>query len=158
VNDLESLITTVSAAILSLVPLWTSDTDRQRAESYATIIVEESLAVRPEMDPFVIVSVIFRESSFRAKIKGKRGEVGLMQIMPRGTLTRSIATEDLTDVRSNIRVGIGHLQYWQEECGADDMELWLSAYNAGKCRRTSYGKRIKRLYCRIKPGGCEKIS
>lgn len=155
---MESLITAVATAILSLMPLWKSDESHKRADDYATIIVEEAQAVRPEVDPFIVVSIIFRESSFRAKIKGQRGEVGLMQIMPRGTLTRSITKEDLTDVRSNIRVGIGHLQYWQEECGSDDMELWLSAYNAGKCKRTAYGKRIKRLYCKIKPGGCEKIS
>ncbi len=155
---MDSLIAAVTAAILTLMPLWKSDTSHEKAADYATIIVEESQAVRPEVDPFLIVSIIFRESSFRAKIKGQRGEVGLMQIMPRGTLTRSITRDDLTDVRANIRVGIGHLHYWQKECGADDMEMWLSAYNAGKCKRTKYGKRVKNLYCKIKPGGCEKIS
>jgi len=155
---MENLIAAVAAAILSLVPQWRSDESRERADGYAKVIVEECGAVQPPIDPFLVTAIIFRESSFRAKVKGTRGEVGLMQIMPRGTLTRSITREDLTDVRANIRVGIGHLQYWQEECGTDDMEVWLSAYNAGKCKRTGYGKRIKRLYCKIKPGGCENIS
>ncbi len=155
---MESLAAAVTAAILSLLPLWKTDNAQLRAEKYATIIVEESLAVQPEVDPFVVTAIIFRESSFRAKVKGKRGEVGLMQIMPRGTLTRSITKADLKDARPNIRVGVGHLHYWQEECGADDMELWLSAYNSGKCNRNSYGRRVRRLYCRIKPGGCDNIS
>ncbi len=155
---MESLAAAVTAAILSLLPLWKTDNAQQRAEKYATIIVEEALAVQPEVDPFVVTAIIFRESSFRAKVEGKRGEVGLMQIMPRGTLTRSITKADLTDARPNIRAGVGHLHYWQEECGADDMELWLSAYNSGKCKRNGYGRRVRRLYCRIKPGGCDNIS
>ena len=116
------------------------------------------LTVQPEIDPFLVVAIIFRESSFRRKVKGKRGEIGLMQVMPRGTLTRSITKDDLTDVRANVRVGVGHLHYWQEECGSDDMVLWLSAYNAGKCKRTFYGKSVRKLYCKIKPGGCGGVS
>lgn len=155
---MDTLIAAVATAILSLMPQWKSEAKHQRAEDYAQIIVEESQAVQPEVDPFLIVAIAFRESSFRAKVKGKRGEVGLMQIMPRGALTRTITKEDLTDVRANIRVGIGHLHYWQEECGHDDIELWLSAYNAGKCKKTFYGKSIHKLFCKIKPGGCGGVS
>jgi soluble lytic murein transglycosylase-like protein len=156
--SMETLIAAVAAAILSLMPQWKSEAKQQKAEDYAQIIVEESQAVQPEIDPFLVVAIIFRESSFRRKVKGKRGEVGLMQIMPRGTLTRSITRDDLTDVRANVRVGIGHLHYWQEECGSDDMVLWLSAYNAGKCKKTFYGKSVRKLYCKIKPGGCGGVS
>ena len=155
---METLIAAVAAAILSLMPQWKSDAAHQRAEKYATIIVEETQAVQPAIDPFLVVAIIFKESSFRAKVKGQRGEVGLMQIMPRGALTRTITKESLTDVRANVRVGVGHLHYWQETCGEDDMLLWLSAYNKGKCQRTGYGKRIRRLYCEIKPGGCGGVS
>jgi soluble lytic murein transglycosylase-like protein len=155
---MDTLIAAVAVAILSLLPQWKSDAKQQRAEDYAQIIVEESQAVQPEVDPFLVVAIIFRESSFRAKIKGKRGEVGLMQIMPRGTLTRTITKQNLTDVRANVRVGIGHLHYWQEECGSDDMVLWVSAYNAGKCKKTYYGRGVRKLYCKIKPGGCGGVS
>ena len=155
---MDNLIAAVTAAVLSLVPHWKSEKAMIRAEEYSTIIVEETQAVQPPIDPFLVVAIIFKESSFRAKVKGKKGEVGLMQIMPRGTLTRSITKERMTDVRANIRVGVGHLHYWQERCGSDDMDLWLSAYNAGKCKRTKYAKRVRRLYCKIKPGGCGGVS
>lgn len=155
---MENLIAAVTAAILSLMPLWKSDASHERAKDYATIIVEESQAVQPPIDPFLVAAIIFKESSFRAKIKGKRGEVGLMQVMPRGAVTRTITKERNLDVRANIRVGIGHLNYWQKECGRDDMDIWLSAYNAGRCKKTKYAKRVRRLYCRIKPGGCGGIS
>jgi len=155
---MENLIAAVAAAILSLVPQWRSDESRERADGYAKVIVEECGAVQPPIDPFLVTAIIFRESSFRAKVKGERGEVGLMQIMPRGTLTRSITTDDLTDARANVRVGVGHLDYWRRTCGADDMEVWLSAYNSGKCKPSGYGKRVRRLFCKIKPGGCGGVS
>lgn len=156
---MESIVTAVTAAILSLVPHWTSDKSKDRAETYASIIVEESEAVQPKMDPFIVVAVAFKESSFREKIKGKRGEVGLMQVLPRGALTRTITKQpQLMDVRSNIRVGIGHLNYWQKKCGENNVDVWISAYNLGRCTKTDYAKRIWRVYCKVKPGGCGGVS
>ena len=155
---MENLIAAVTAAVLSLVPHWKSEAAKDRAEEYATIIVEESQAVQPPIDPFLVAAIIFKESSFRAKVKGKKGEVGLMQIMPRGSLTRTIIKGSMKGVRSNIRVGVGHLHYWQKRCGRDKMDVWLSAYNAGRCKQTKYARRVKRLYCKIKPGGCGGVS
>jgi len=156
---MENLIAAVTAAILSLLPLWKSNEAHERADKYAEIIVEETQAVEPEISPFLVTAIIFKESSFRSKVKGKRGEVGLMQIMPRGALTRTIITKpNLADVRTNIRVGVGHLHYWQNKCGSENIDVWLSAYNSGKCKKSNYAKRIRRLYCKIFPGGCDKIS
>ena len=104
----------------------------------------------------------FRESSFRPNVSGKRGEVGLMQIFPYGALMRTInkgvTRDDLKDARTNVRVGVSHLLFWQDKCGANDMAVWLSAYNSGKCKRNGYGSRVVHLYCELKPGGCEDIS
>lgn len=155
---MDTLIAAVTAAILALVPHWKSEKSQVRAEQYATIIVEECQAVQPPIDPFLVVAIVFKESSFREKIKGKKGEVGLMQIMPRGALTRTILKGKMQDVRSNIRVGVGHLHYWQTECGPENMDLWLSAYNLGRCKSTKYARRVRRVYCRIKPGGCGGVS
>ena len=155
---MDNLIAAVTAAILSLLPQWKTEKTHIQAESYAKIIVEESQAIQPPIDPFLIVVIIFKESSFRAKVTGPRGEVGLMQIMPRSTLTRSIAKCNVREVRLNIRVGIGHLHYWQGKCGIEKRDVWLSAYNSGKCKRSKYAKRIRRLYCKIKPGGCDGVS
>ncbi|MDD5305952.1 MAG: transglycosylase SLT domain-containing protein [Deltaproteobacteria bacterium] len=157
---MDSLVTAVAASILSLLPHWKSEQARERAHEYASIIVEESAIGEtrdPEIDPFLVVAIIFRESSFRAEVKGKHGEVGLMQVMPLGTLTRTITKDSSTDVRANIRAGIGHLRYWQAECGSD-MLTWVSAYNAGKCIKTGYGRRIISLYCNLHPGGCGGVS
>ncbi len=155
---MDTLVAAVTAAILALVPHWKSEKALSRAEKYAEIIVEETQAVSPPIDPYVVVAIIFKESSFRWKVEGQKGEVGLMQIMPRGALNNGVKKSNLQDVRSNIRVGIGHLHYWQQECGVDNIDVWLSAYNAGKCKKTKYAKRVKRFYCMIKPDACNGIS
>ena len=159
---MEALVPAVTSAILSVMPLWSSDAEQARAATYAAIIVEEAQAVQPEIDPFLMVAIIYRESSFRPNISGKRGEVGLMQIFPYGALMRTInkgvTRDDLKDARTNVRVGVSHLLFWQRECGAGDMAVWLSAYNSGKCKRNGYGSRVVHLYCELKPGGCEDIS
>ena len=158
---LENVIAAVTAAILSLVPHWTSDKSKERAHKFAAIIVEESEAVQPKIDPFLVTAIAFKESSFRHKVKGARGEVGLMQILPKGALTRTIertTKKQLMDVRANVRMGVGHLSYWQKRCGPDNMDKWLSAYNTGRCKKTTYAKRIRRVYCKIRPGGCGGIS
>jgi soluble lytic murein transglycosylase-like protein len=159
---MEGLVPAVTSAILSMMPLWSSDAEQTRAASYAAIIVEEAQAVQPEIDPFLVVAIIYRESSFRPNVSGKRGEVGLMQIFPYGALMRTInkgvTRDDLKDARTNVHVGVSHLLFWQNECGADDMAVWLSAYNSGKCKRNGYGSRVMHLYCELKPGGCEDIS
>jgi soluble lytic murein transglycosylase-like protein len=159
---MEGLVPAVTSAILSMMPLWSSDAEQTRAASYAAIIVEEAQAVQPEIDPFLVVAIVYRESSFRPNVSGKRGEVGLMQIFPYGALMRTInkgvTRDDLKDARTNVRVGVSHLLFWQDKCGANDMAAWLSAYNSGKCKRNGYGSRVVHLYCELKPGGCEDIS
>lgn len=155
---MENLVSTVTSAILSLMPLWNTDAERARAAEYAAIVVEEAGAVQPEIDPMLLVAIIYRESSFRSEVRGKRGEVGLMQILPLGTLTRSMTRDDLTNVRTNIRVGVGHLVYWQNECGPGNTLEWVSAYNSGKCRANAYGKRVLRLYRSLRPGAPGTIS
>ena len=155
---METLIAAITATILSLVPQWTSEAKIQRAQEYATIIVEESQAVVPAIDPYLIVAIIFKESSFRPEVTGKRGEVGLMQVMAHGAVTRLITNEIPEDPRSNIRVGIGHLRYWQEKCGIENEDEWISAYNAGRCKKTKYVKRVKRVYCKVNPAGCGGVS
>jgi len=149
---MDELIQALALAILSLLPTWRNSQGEALANEYATIIVEESRVVQPEMDPYLVASVIFRESSFRKKIMGKRGEYGLMQILP-GTFTKGLGSEELLNVRTNIRVGIGQLHHWRITCGSDQ-DVWISAFNAGKCKKTSYANQVKQVYCRIKPGGC----
>lgn len=148
---MDILISAITSAILVLMPLWKSDAKKEKAQKYAEIIVEETQAVTPPMDPYLVTAIIFKESSFRAKIKGQKGEVGLMQVMPHAPMTPKSAKRHLTNARTNIRAGISHLQFWQQKCGPDDMELWVSAYNAGRCKKNKYGKRIRKLYCKIKP-------
>ncbi len=149
---MDELIKALTMAIISLLPTWKNTQGEALANEYASVIIDESKSVQPEMDPYLVTSIIFRESSFRKKIRGKRGEYGLMQIKP-GTFTRGLPSDELLNVRTNIRVGIGQLHHWRITCGPDQ-DVWVSAFNIGKCKKTSYSRQVNKVYCRIKPGGC----
>lgn len=149
---MDEIIKAVAMAILSLLPTWRNTEGNQRANEYAKIIVEESRAVQPEIDPYLVVAVIFKESSFRSKVRGQKGEYGLMQILP-GTFTKGLEKNELLRVRTNIRVGVGQLHHWKVTCG-DDMDVWVSAFNAGECKKTPYSRYVRNIFCKIKPGGC----
>jgi soluble lytic murein transglycosylase-like protein len=150
---MESLVTAITAVILTLMPFWKSEIKQARADKLAHIIVEETQAAAKPIDPYLVTVIIFKESSFRARVKGPRGEVGLMQVMPGSPMTPFFTKKNLTDPRTNIKAGIAHLQYWREKCGSDDISVWVSAYNAGRCTRNKYGRRIKKLYCKVNPLG-----
>ena len=52
-----------------------------RESNYDTIILQAG--IRNGVDPRLIKAVIWRESKFNARARGTKGEVGLMQIMPK---------------------------------------------------------------------------
>jgi len=149
---MSELIKAVAMAILSLLPTWRNDDGRARAQEYAKVIVEESLAVQPEMDPYLVVAVIFKESSFRRKVMGQKGEYGLMQILP-GTFTKGMNKKELLNLRTNVRMGVGQLHHWRMTCDGEQ-DVWVSAFNSGQCGKTSYARKVRSIYCKIKPGGC----
>lgn len=86
------------------------------------------------VDPELIVSMIFYESSFRSKVIGKNDSgysYGLMQIMPRWNQDRMdrLGCQDLLDPYQNVLVGTDLIaEYIEEGCG---IEWALMAYNGG---------------------------
>jgi len=104
----------------------------------------EQTAVRYGLDSRLLRAVIWRESNFRADIRGRRGEIGLMQIMP----GPNGAVQDWADARKipspcdgllfdpelNIDIGAWYLaralRYWQPY--SEYMSLALCEYNAGR--------------------------
>ena len=118
----------ITAAILSLLQLWKSEVKQSRAQEYAKIIVEESQAMQPPIDPYLVVAIIFKESSFRPKVEGKRGEVGLMQIMPQNL--EAFRVHDPFDPWQNIMGGARYLKALILRFNGQ-VPLALAAYNAG---------------------------
>lgn len=98
-------------------------TDEQ-AEAIASAILRSSL--RNGVDPRLVVAVIACESSFRPDAVGKKGEIGLGQLMPS---TAEAVGVDPYDPIQNIE---GCVRYLRQQLDRFlTLELALAAYNAG---------------------------
>lgn len=96
------------------------------------------------MDVALILSIIDVESSFKIDAVSSQGAIGLMQLQP--NTARFIAERvrfnyqgksDLFDPFKNISLGVAYLS-WLKDIYHGQMDLYLSAYNAGPSRVDEY--------------------
>lgn len=93
---------------------------------------------RRRIDFRLVLAIIDHESEFNPRAVGKRGEVGLMQVMP---ATAAIVCKNLeldcsaglADPRLNVQVGLAHLASLRDQFGAMGADA-LRAYNRGANR------------------------
>jgi soluble lytic murein transglycosylase len=97
----------------------------------------EEVAKKQGVDPMVALSVMREESRFDPDAKSVAGARGLMQLMPRTAyrLDRKVnlgisSESEISDVGTNIRLGIYYLKSLFEEFGS--LPHVLAAYNAGE--------------------------
>lgn len=122
---------------LSPVRAWIPDDTRYAEEIRAA-------AARHGVDPRLVRSVIWRESRFRAGAVGGQGEIGLMQLLPKGAVAEyfrvhrkpPMSRKELFEVRNNLEIGCWYLgtalRRWKN---ADhSVERALVQYNAGEGR------------------------
>jgi len=100
------------------------------------------VAAEHELDPELILGVIFTESSFMIDAQSELGAVGLMQLMPAtaSQLARELEMEWrgddlLTDPQVNILLGSFYLKKLIHRF--DDLDAALAAYNMGPNRFAS---------------------
>lgn len=108
----------------------------------ATIVTQE--AICHEVDPELVVRVIARESSFRVRLRGAAGEIGLMQIK-RGVTTRGTKLSDRQIERpaENVHLGVRRLALARRRCGGGPADRWIGGYNGERaCRRGKYARRL----------------
>lgn len=112
----------------------------------AKVIYYESR--KRQMDPLLVLAVIYEESSFRIKAVSPVGAMGLMQIMP--NTGRQIASDlkmrghhkkDLFDPVQNIRVGVYYLKHLKKKFQNNKL-LFLTAYNLGPHRLVALRKEM----------------
>lgn len=92
------------------------------------------------INPAWAFAVIRQESAFTADAKSHAGAMGLMQLMPRTArqVARNLSIRmrgknDLLDVNTNIRLGIGYLKKVKDKFDGHNV-LATAAYNAGGYR------------------------
>ncbi|HZI94204.1 MAG TPA: lytic transglycosylase domain-containing protein [Patescibacteria group bacterium] len=101
----------------------------------AQSVAEESR--RQEIDPRLLLAVIFSESRFRTDAVSEKGAIGLMQLLP-STAEDLAAQLDLEwggdarllDPRTNIALGAYYLKQLMDTFD-DNVNLALTAYNKG---------------------------
>jgi hypothetical protein len=95
-----------------------------------------SAGERYGVDPYLIKAVIKVESNFNPRAVSPKKAMGMMQLIPE---TASIyGVQDPFDPEDNIDGGVRHLRDLMEYFRGD-LELVLSAYNAGKDAVIKYG-------------------
>lgn len=94
------------------------------------------LSTRHKVDPILVVSTIWVESSFKPKALSNVGAKGFMQVMPAthkwifGSLLKKKSNKNETDEDQNLEAGIAYLAHLKHLVG-DNKEKVMIAYNMG---------------------------
>ena len=129
---------------------------RARVAAFARWIAEVSR--ERELDPFVLAAMAVRESGLDPFARGPAGELGIIQLHPRGIggRVRFIRSEGYRRwcrhqagacQREVLETGADHLAQAIVQCGS--LEAGLGAYNSGACHETAYTRRVLRERSRL---------
>ncbi len=134
-----ALLSMLIAAYVCREPLrdWAVDDTLFNAEIRAA-------AVKHKLDPELVRAVVFQESRFNPSCRGGQGEIGLMQLLPRGAVAEyarrnAVPLPSETQLFApalNLEIGCWYLgqamRRW--EGYRDQVSLALAQYNAGESR------------------------
>lgn len=122
------------------------------------------------LDPFIIIAIMYQESRFNKDAIGGAGEIGLMQVMP--STAEKMAQQmgwhnySLHIIEDNIQIGTRYLIYCLNrtteytQSSLENMDYGLSAYNrglgavlrdlqAGRDPKNRYQEEVLRVHSRI---------
>ncbi len=91
------------------------------------------------------VAKIWHESNFRKRARGRRGEIGLGQLLRNGAIQgrdMRLTDHQLEDVDTNVRISTWYLSRFVRECNGPSQ--WLTKYNrpASGCRSSRYSRGV----------------
>ncbi|MBO5309079.1 MAG: lytic transglycosylase domain-containing protein [Lentisphaeria bacterium] len=142
----------IAAAVLLLLGL-AAYLERNRVRDWVVDDTKFSreitfFAGRHGIDPRLVRAVIFQESRFDPDCKGSKGEVGLMQILPKGAAADYVirhklppySRRALANPKLNLEIGCWYLRCALDrwEGHPDQLPLALSQYNAGESRAAKW--------------------
>jgi len=110
--NMDSLSSFDSEKVLRLVERRLPKKYRAQSDLVARTIIQE--AKRNNLDPLFLMAVIQTESGFNPEVRGRHGEIGLMQILPKTSLWLAKRFHlqgeiDLTRPEINIKLGAAYL-------------------------------------------------
>lgn len=114
----------------------------------ASAIVEQTYinAIKHNIDPLLILSIIKAESGFRPKITNRYGASGLMQVVPKYHKDK-IAGRNILLIKTNIEVGVKILQ----DCfvaSNDNFYKAMRCYSGGASAK--YVQKIQKTHQRLR--------
>jgi soluble lytic murein transglycosylase len=124
--------------------------------AYADLVEEQ--ARTNDLDPFLIMAVIYAESRYKPDVRSSAGALGLMQLMPATAKRVARELEDqgfhkdqLTLPEVNLRYGCYHLAKLITEYQAEKQDKLaalvhaLASYNAGKKQVSAWNKTYEKF-------------
>jgi len=93
-------------------------------------------ALRQGVDPKIALSVAKVESGLNPTAIGRKGEIGLYQIMPFNG-AKYAPNISVFDIKTNIRIGIYLISRAKYQC-SDMGQYYIICYNQGPHRRPKY--------------------
>ena len=152
-----------SLCVIMPATLKMSSYQSQNVCKYEDTIVRE--ANRNNIEPELLASIIYVESSFRPRVVSSADACGLTQVIPKWTGGRETDgkkynCEELKDPETSIRVGAKILGYIIKHYTGGNEDKALCMYNAGTvCLRNKdlykklyYVKKVRSIYDTITDG------
>lgn len=126
VEDLDSAIRWLTRSAPGSNPMQTDPVGRREMAEAA-----HAAALDTDIDPYLLVVMAARESSFKAGASGTLGELGVVQI--HGAPLRQCKTDglDMTRPSGQLMCGARYLRQLYDHCGS--LIGGLSAYASGSC-------------------------
>jgi soluble lytic murein transglycosylase len=131
-------------ASLGLLDRWY---EKHKEQRYDSLILQT--ARRYHVDPALVKAVVWRESKFNPKVRGRVGEIGLMQIGPlaaqewaQAESRRSAFEGNLFEPETNLRAGTWYLGKLIKRYARTDhpVPYALADYNAGRSNLLRWNK------------------
>lgn len=111
-----------------------------RLEAFAAAFVASGR--RHGVPPVVLAAIAVGESGLNPGAVGARGELGIMQLHPRGVGARLTCRDASSDAcqAEVVELAAEHLAGWRARCSSD-LEA-LGGYNSGRCVESDYARRV----------------
>ena len=141
----------IDVLLSSLVALMISTASpklpQEKVQQYAELIAKES--TKWEINPIIVVSIMWHESNFKNAGNNKTNDRGLMQVHwhKSSPWLRGLKPLDLMKPAVNIKAGVHELAWWKDfhytRCAWKSNHPWWSHYKWGvKVKNKKYGNSI----------------
>lgn len=147
----------LAARMQAWQPTWRERHPGELAEVATAIVAGCRVTPWPSAErcPDLLGALMFKESTWRVTALGRRGEIGLMQLLP-GVATSGETRAAAADPVVNVRLGLTHLRRCAMLCtlaGHSTVEAAVSTYAGLRCRPSRGASLVMRWERELRAGG-----